>query len=118
MKSLRRSFNKDPPPISTPMSTYPAIQKPISMIQQQPPQKVIRCVQPYRKQRPQELNCSVGDFLYVSRELDTPQGVWYEATNPTNNSRGIVPKYCFEEVQKNGPPRCVCSSSVLVFPAL
>lgn len=105
MKSLRRSFNKEPPAISTPLSTYPAIAKPIAT--QQPPKTVIRCVRPYRRQSPQELSCSVGDFLYVTREVSIDGSSWYEATNPTNNSRGIVPKTCFEELPKSTPNRLV-----------
>ncbi|KAG8903800.1 bud emergence protein 1 [Tulasnella sp. 403] len=98
MKSLRRSFNKDPPPISTPISTYPALSKPLPF--QQPPKKVIRCTRPYRSQAPQELSCALGDVLYVVREIDSPEGSWYEVTNPNNHARGIVPKNCFDELSK------------------
>lgn len=103
MKSLRRSLNKEPPSISTPLSTYPTLSKPVSFAQ--PAKKVIRCIAPYRAQRPQELSCAVGEILYVIRDVDpsNDQG-WYEATNPTNNGRGVVPKACFEELPKSGPP--------------
>ena len=105
MKSLRRSLNRDPPPISTPLSTYPQIAKPIPFAA--PPKKVVRCIRPYRSTNPQELSAVVGDFLYVVRDLIRDDGAWYEVTNPTNGSRGIVPQECFEELQKSQPARCV-----------
>jgi len=64
-----------------------------------PPKKVIRALQPYRPQAPQELGFSKGDFFYVVGEVDGGAG-WYEAHNPVTGARGLVPKSCFEEFQK------------------
>ncbi|KAF8529149.1 hypothetical protein BU17DRAFT_37271 [Hysterangium stoloniferum] len=100
MKSLRRSLNakdpSNPPPISTPV-VLPPLHKPPSAIF--PPQKVIRALQPYRPQAPQELGFSKGDFFYVVSEVEDGPG-WYEAHNPVSGARGLVPKSCFEELNK------------------
>ncbi|KAG8906183.1 bud emergence protein 1 [Tulasnella sp. 417] len=103
MKSLRRSLNnKEPPSISTPISTYPGLPKTASLGPQS--KKAIRCITPYRAQRPQELSCAVGDFLFVIRDIEPG---WYEAINPTTNGRGVAPKTCFEEVARSGPPSSI-----------
>lgn len=100
MKSLRRSINKDPPAITTPgLNTYPALSKPNAQTPSAA-KRAIRCIQQYRSKSPQELSCAVGDVLYIVR--DTQMG-WYEVTNPINNSRGVVPKSCFEEMPNPGP---------------
>lgn len=103
MKSLRRSLNnKEPPSISTPISTYPGPPRAVSYGQNT--KKHIRCITPYRAQRPQELSCAVGDVLYVIRDIEMG---WYEAMNPSTNGRGVVPKTCFEVIPGLGTPRCV-----------
>ncbi|KAG9047359.1 bud emergence protein 1 [Tulasnella sp. UAMH 9824] len=100
MKSLRRSLNnKEPPSISTPISTYPGPPRAVSYGQQT--KKHIRCITPYRAQRPQELSCAVGDVLYVIRDIEMG---WYEAMNPSTNGRGVVPKTCFEVIPGSGTP--------------
>lgn len=100
MKSLRRSLNaKDQPngpPISPPVA-LPPLHKPPSAIL--PPKKVIRALQPYRPQAPQELGFAKGDFFYVISDVSAGQG-WYEAHNPVSGARGLVPKACFEEFQR------------------
>ncbi|KZS97543.1 hypothetical protein SISNIDRAFT_449062 [Sistotremastrum niveocremeum HHB9708] len=101
MKSLRRSLNKDAhhglPQISTPLSSMPLVSKPSHAVQ--PPKKVIRALQTYRPNAPQELSFSKGDFFYVIRDVDTGIG-WYEAHNPVTGARGLVPKGLFEEFNK------------------
>lgn len=100
MKSLRRSLNnKDPSgggPISPPVG-LPPLQKPSSAMM--PPKKVIRALQSYRPQAPQELGFQKGDFFYVVSEVNNGPS-WYEAHNPVSGSRGLVPKSYFEEFQK------------------
>lgn len=112
MKSLRRSLvNKDPPAgnvrISTPLS-LPSVSKPPSALL--PPSKVIKAVQSYRSQAPQELSFSKGDFFHVIREVDRGASQWYEAHNPMSGARGLVPRNMFEEFGKANaacvlPPR-------------
>ncbi|KIJ56835.1 hypothetical protein M422DRAFT_57447 [Sphaerobolus stellatus SS14] len=65
-----------------------------------PPKKVIRALQSYRPQAPQELSFQKGDFFHVVSEVDSGPG-WYEAHNPISGARGLVPKAYFEEFQKN-----------------
>lgn len=97
MKSLRRSLhNRDSattPPISPPVA-FPALHRPSSAVQ--PPKKVIRALQSYRPNAPQELGFSKGDFFHVVSEMDG----WFEAHNPVSGARGLVPKDCFEEFPK------------------
>ncbi|KAG8944928.1 bud emergence protein 1 [Tulasnella sp. 419] len=99
MKSLRRSLNKEPPAISTPLSTFPLLSKPVAATE--PPKRVIKATHPYRSNGPQELSVQPGDFLYVIKEIDRGDGsAWFEAHNPTTKARGIVPKRCFEELNR------------------
>ena len=69
-----------------------------------PPKKVIRALQAYRAQSPQELSFSKGDFFYVSRDINlgrgAPADLWYEAHNPMTGARGLVPCHMFEEFSK------------------
>ncbi|KAJ7122778.1 hypothetical protein C8R44DRAFT_154198 [Mycena epipterygia] len=102
MKSIRKSLNgnKDAgirAQISTPVP-LPSVSKPPSAIL--PPQKVIRALDAYRPQAPQELPFKKGDFFYVLRDVDN-EGAWYEAHNPVSGARGLVPKDMFEEFNKN-----------------
>lgn len=102
MKSLRRSLvNKDPPSgnvrISTPLS-LPPVSKPPSALQ--PPTRVIKAVQSYRSQAPQELSFVKGDFFHVVRDVDRGNSQWYEAHNPMTGARGLVPRNVFEEFGK------------------
>ncbi|KAJ6567205.1 scd2/ral3 [Mycena vulgaris] len=102
MKSIRKSLNGNKDggiraQISTPVP-LPAVSKPPSAIL--PPQKVIRALDGYRPQAPQELPFKKGDFFYVLRDVDT-EGAWYEAHNPVSGARGLVPKDMFEEFNKN-----------------
>ncbi|KAJ7477073.1 scd2/ral3 [Mycena galericulata] len=103
MKSIRKSLNgnKDTGSIRAQISTpvpLPAVSKPPSAIL--PPQKVIRALEAYRPQAPQELPFKKGDFFYVLRDVDN-HGAWYEAHNPVSGARGLVPKDKFEEFNKN-----------------
>ncbi|KAJ7688398.1 hypothetical protein B0H17DRAFT_656594 [Mycena rosella] len=102
MKSIRKSLNGNKDggiraQISTPVP-LPSVSKPPSAIL--PPQKVIRALDGYRPQVPQELPFKKGDFFYVLRDVDN-QGAWYEAHNPVSGARGLVPKDLFEEFNKN-----------------
>ncbi|KAJ7499260.1 scd2/ral3 [Mycena latifolia] len=102
MKSIRKSLNGNKDggiraQISTPVP-LPAVSKPPSAIL--PPQKVIRALDAYRPQAPQELPFKKGDFFYVLRDVDNG-GAWYEAHNPVSGARGLVPKDMFEEFNKN-----------------
>ncbi|CAE6414028.1 unnamed protein product, partial [Rhizoctonia solani] len=101
MKSLRRSLNKDShthsPVVSGPMQ-LPSLGKPVPATA--PPSKVIRALQPYRSNGPQELSFSKGDFFHVFRDM----GDWYEAHNPMTGSRGLVPRSYFEEFSNGGQP--------------
>jgi bud emergence protein 1 len=97
MKSLRKSFNNDKSRnISAPQS-YPIISKPLSAAV--PPQKVIRAQSNYKSRGPTELSFNKGDFFHVMRSVDV-NGAWYEAYNPLNGSRGLVPRSMFEEFGK------------------
>ena len=105
MKSLRKSLNgnresNSRPQISTPLP-LPSVSKPPSAIL--PPQKVIRALQSYRSQAPQELSFTKGDFFYVLKDL-APTGAWYEAHNPVTGARGLVPRSMFEEFGKGPAP--------------
>nr|OQO28825.1 hypothetical protein B0A51_05238 [Rachicladosporium sp. CCFEE 5018] len=66
----------------------------------EPPKKVIKALYDYTApiDPPHYLSFSAGDFLHVvSRENDPD---WYEACNPLQNTRGLVPVKYFEEVGK------------------
>ncbi|KLO16366.1 hypothetical protein SCHPADRAFT_995189 [Schizopora paradoxa] len=97
MAFLRRSVqNRDTQShISTPITT---ISRPTPSTQ--PPTKVIRALEDYRSQAPQELSFQKGDFFHVVREVNQGQG-WYEANNPISGARGLVPRFKFEEFSKS-----------------
>ncbi|KAG8883037.1 bud emergence protein 1 [Tulasnella sp. 331] len=102
MKSLRRSINKDPPAIATPgINTHPALSKQNAHTPNVA--KTVRCIQQYRAKSPQELSCAIGDILYVVRDTIG----WYEVTNPSSNSRGVVPKSCLEEMSSSSGPNSI-----------
>lgn len=66
-----------------------------------PPRKVIKALYDYEPQNKngQELGFRKGDFFHViSRENDTE---WYEACNPLNDARGLVPVAFFEVIGKH-----------------
>lgn len=66
-----------------------------------PPKKVIKALYDYNPENrdPQQLPFSKGDFFHVlGREDDSD---WYEACNPLNGRRGLVPVPYFEEISKN-----------------
>ncbi|KAI0721922.1 hypothetical protein C8T65DRAFT_629663 [Cerioporus squamosus] len=97
MKSLRKSLNGNKDHhhhISTP-APLPALSKPATAIQ--PPKKVIRAINSYKSNAPQELSFEKGDFFHV---LHDNGGLWYEAHNPMTGSRGLVPSHLFEEFTK------------------
>ncbi|KAF9780077.1 hypothetical protein BJ322DRAFT_309455 [Thelephora terrestris] len=104
MKALRKSLGstKDHHSshhISTPI-TSPTLSK--VAINLPPPTRVIRATSGYRSQAPQQLSFEKGDFFHVIRDIDN-QGLWYEAHNPTNGARGLVPRSMFEEFSKGNP---------------
>ncbi|WVQ80347.1 hypothetical protein IAT38_002452 [Cryptococcus sp. DSM 104549] len=101
MKSLRRSLtdkHKDHSPQPSPPlpSGNYTLARPSPKVA--PPEKVIKALASHRSTNPQELSYTVGDFLYVRGE----RGDWWEAANPVNNSRGLVPKSDFETFNKGG----------------
>ncbi|KAJ3514889.1 hypothetical protein NLJ89_g2113 [Agrocybe chaxingu] len=105
MKSLRKSLNgnresSSRPQISTPLP-LPPVSKPPSAIL--PPQKVIRALENYKSQAPQELSFNKGDFFYVIKDQN-PSGAWYDAHNPSSGARGLVPRSKFEEFGKGAAP--------------
>ncbi|GAB7362944.1 hypothetical protein MBLNU230_g3241t1 [Neophaeotheca triangularis] len=66
----------------------------------EPPKKVIKALYDYRAptDSPDYLSFSAGDFLHVvAREDDTD---WYEACNPLQGTRGLVPVKYFGEIGK------------------
>lgn len=97
MKTIRKSLNKDSirTQISTPMP-LPSVSKPNAAVV--PPQKVIKALNDYRPNAPQELSFKKGDFFYVINEFE--DGSYYEAHNPVTGARGLVVKNLFEEFKK------------------
>ncbi|KAH7103057.1 hypothetical protein BKA62DRAFT_769232 [Auriculariales sp. MPI-PUGE-AT-0066] len=115
MKSLRRSLvNKDSSApqgnsrISTPVS-LPTVGKPTSAMM--PPTKVIKAVQSYRSQAPQELSFNKGDFFHVVRDVDRGTSQYFEANNPMTGARGLVPRDLFEEFGKADTARITSISA-------
>ena len=82
--------------ISTPIGS-PTLSKAVNNLP--PPTRVIRATSKYRSQAPQQLSFEKGDFFHVVRDVDN-QGLWYEAHNPVNGARGLVPRAMFEEFSK------------------
>ncbi|KAJ9194713.1 hypothetical protein DTO166G4_1615 [Paecilomyces variotii] len=66
-----------------------------------PPKKVIKAIYDYEPEpgNSQELAFTKGDFFHVVSREDDPD--WYEACNPLNEARGLVPVSYFETVGKN-----------------
>ncbi|KAI0643757.1 hypothetical protein C8Q79DRAFT_928252 [Trametes meyenii] len=99
MKSLRKSLNGNKDHhnhhISTPTSPLPTLSKPSNAIV--PPKKVIKAINSYKSNTPQELSFEKGDFFHV---LNDNGGLWYEAHNPMTGARGLVPSHMFEEFMK------------------
>lgn len=67
----------------------------------QSPKKVIKALYDYQPQGPGELAFRKGDFFHVIGNEDDPE--WYEACNPSTNSRGMVPVPYFEVFGKTRP---------------
>lgn len=67
----------------------------------QSPKKVIKALYDYKPQGPGELEFNKGDFFHVIGNEDDPE--WYEATNPSKNTRGMVPVPYFEVFGKTRP---------------
>lgn len=65
-----------------------------------PPKKVIKALYDYTapSNPPIYLSFSAGDFLHVLSREDDPE--WYEACNPLQGSRGLVPVGYFDTVGK------------------
>ncbi|KAH3667884.1 hypothetical protein WICMUC_005162 [Wickerhamomyces mucosus] len=67
----------------------------------QSPKKVIKALYDYKPQGPGELEFQKGDFFHViGNENDSE---WYEACNPSKNTRGMVPVPYFEVFGKTRP---------------
>lgn len=67
----------------------------------QSPKKVIKAIYDYQPQGPGELAFRKGDFFHVIGNENDPD--WYEACNPSTNSRGMVPVPYFEVFGKTRP---------------
>ncbi|KAH9991638.1 hypothetical protein BJV74DRAFT_884803 [Russula compacta] len=101
MKALRKSLNSKDSPQPYISSPLPPVSRPSTGAA--PPQKVIRATSSYRSPTPQQLSFQLGDFFYVSREVNEG-GSWYEAHNPVTGARGLVPKAMFEAFNKGAAP--------------
>lgn len=64
------------------------------------PKQIVRALNPYKSERPEELSFAQNDFFYVT---DDPAGDWFVAFNPLQNTRGLVPISYFEVVQRQDP---------------
>ncbi|KAJ1530122.1 bud emergence protein 1, partial [Nowakowskiella sp. JEL0078] len=62
-----------------------------------PPKKVVRAMMDYSAQTQQELSFAAGDFFYVLNDRDE---WYYEAINPLQRIRGLVPTTHFELLEK------------------
>ena len=94
MRSIRKSFGSHKEThISSPL---PPLSKPALAIQ--PPLKVIRALQSHKSLSPHQLSFEKGDFFHVLAE--PKDGQWYEASNPSTGTRGLVPVRMFEEFLK------------------
>ncbi|KAM0753152.1 hypothetical protein T439DRAFT_191560 [Meredithblackwellia eburnea MCA 4105] len=118
MKGIRRSLNKDK--IGAPTPTYSSVQtagypSAGASSQQQaqprpststrpsaapaPPKRVIRAIESYRAQDPQELSFDSGDFFHVVSDDGGPD--WFDAANPMTGARGMVPANHFQVLGRN-----------------
>lgn len=61
--------------------------------------QVIRAIHDYDSKAPGELSFSKGDFFHVVGSENDPD--WYEASNPSANTRGMVPVSYFEVLGRN-----------------
>jgi len=61
-----------------------------------PPKKIIKAVHSYTATNSKELSFKEGDFFFVVQELETS----YLVCNPLEKSQGLVPRSCFDEVEK------------------
>ncbi|CAH7671328.1 hypothetical protein BY996DRAFT_4586572 [Phakopsora pachyrhizi] len=68
-----------------------------------PPLMVIRAISNYKANRIVELSFSKGDFFHVTGERIDSTGEYFEASNPANGSRGIVPKHLFQALRRQQP---------------
>lgn len=60
-------------------------------------EKVIKALYNYQAQSPKELSFSKGDFFIVLSE----DKEWYDASNPNDGRRGMVPKSYFESLARS-----------------
>lgn len=63
------------------------------------PEKVIKALYNYQAQSAGELSFNKGDFFHVQQE----ENDWYEASNPADGKRGMVPKNYFEIFGRTRP---------------
>ncbi|SCU91756.1 LAMI_0E07118g1_1 [Lachancea mirantina] len=61
-------------------------------------EKVIKAIYNYQAQSPKELSFVKGEFFHVMAE----DKEWYDASNPTDGRRGMVPKSYFESFGRRG----------------
>jgi len=61
-----------------------------------PPKKIIKAIHSYTTTNPKELSFKEGDFFFVVQELETS----YLVCNPLEKTQGLVPRNCFDEVEK------------------
>ncbi|CAR23584.1 phosphatidylinositol-3-phosphate-binding protein BEM1 [Lachancea thermotolerans CBS 6340] len=64
-----------------------------------PVEKVIKALYNYQAQSPKELSFVKGEFFVVQAE----DKEWYDAFNPQDQRRGMVPKSYFESFARGGP---------------
>jgi len=61
-----------------------------------PPKKIIKAIHSYTTNNPKELSFKEGDFFFVVQELENQ----YIVCNPLEKTQGLVPRNCFDEVEK------------------
>ncbi|KAK7208450.1 hypothetical protein BZA70DRAFT_273761 [Myxozyma melibiosi] len=99
IKGIRRSLKGEKTSPYSSNSRQSAVKTPTTAATILPPKKVIRAIHDYTANAPGELSFSKGDFFHVVGNEDNPD--WYEASNPSANSRGMVPVSYFEVLGRN-----------------
>ncbi|KAK9314523.1 protein scd2/ral3, partial [Lipomyces starkeyi] len=95
---LRRSLKGERNTTSLTSNSHHSItqKSPLTIL---PPKKVIRALYDYNASAPGELSFNKGDFFHViGNEHDLN---WYEACNPSTNTRGMVPVTYFQVLGRN-----------------
>lgn len=108
MKSFKRSFGKDKDKDKNQAAHRPAMMSvpppsgPPDLSKKMPPKGIIKAIENYTAQHPDELSISKGDFFHVLGEGTGPDGQeCFDATNPLSGARGLVPKQYSEVLGRN-----------------